>query len=180
MIGREATAPCGHVGECVIGTYVQCLVGCDTNGRVIGPRRGEPGHVHMCACTRCRVRRKVTNIIIRSSEGKDVVNVQWDGISEIKGAMDKPWDARHWFMYDDNGDVVTSGGIYADLAAGPYELHPMRLPGMAFEITTSQQLTNGLTSRPESHYTKLKSRVFVPPKGSTDAIWDALAKIRHL
>ncbi len=28
-VGRIATAPCGHRGEVVIGTYVQCLENCE-------------------------------------------------------------------------------------------------------------------------------------------------------
>ncbi len=39
-IGREGTAPCGHPGEYVIGTFVQCLQGCDSKpGSPRGARR---------------------------------------------------------------------------------------------------------------------------------------------
>lgn len=30
-IGRISVAPCGHKGEMIIGTYVKCLAGCDSN-----------------------------------------------------------------------------------------------------------------------------------------------------
>lgn len=29
MDGKPGKAPCGHVGEHVIGNYVRCLIGCD-------------------------------------------------------------------------------------------------------------------------------------------------------
>ncbi len=28
--GRKAQAPCGHAGEVVIGTFIQCLRGCES------------------------------------------------------------------------------------------------------------------------------------------------------
>ena len=31
MYGKAVTAPCGHPGETIIGTYVRCLRGCDAN-----------------------------------------------------------------------------------------------------------------------------------------------------
>jgi len=30
MIGKPGTAPCGHPGEVMVGNYVRCLRGCDS------------------------------------------------------------------------------------------------------------------------------------------------------
>ncbi len=35
--GRKAIAPCGHPGECVIGTFVTCDQGCDAVPRHVDP-----------------------------------------------------------------------------------------------------------------------------------------------
>lgn len=32
-IGKVSVAPCGHKGETIIGTYVKCLVGCDSQAK---------------------------------------------------------------------------------------------------------------------------------------------------
>lgn len=42
--GKEGFAPCGHRGECVIGTYYRCLVGCDDKAvpEPVKPEKTQP------------------------------------------------------------------------------------------------------------------------------------------
>lgn len=37
IIGKISVAPCGHKGEAIIGTYVKCLAGCDSNAPAHAP-----------------------------------------------------------------------------------------------------------------------------------------------
>lgn len=42
--GKKGTAPCGHPGTHVVGTYVQCDVGCDRVAGEGDESDGVPGH----------------------------------------------------------------------------------------------------------------------------------------
>lgn len=110
MIAPAPKAPCGHVGEVVVGTYVRCLQGCEGGAAKTGGRLGEPGHVEACACRRCRIRRAATTIVVRSREGKDVVRVPWDGTAEsVTWSPKEDADARNWMLLDAEGAVLASG-----------------------------------------------------------------------
>jgi hypothetical protein len=51
--GRKAKAPCGHLGETIIGTYVQCLK-CDKQAapKYIPPEKTEPMRTPRCPTCR--------------------------------------------------------------------------------------------------------------------------------
>jgi hypothetical protein len=105
------TAPCGHPGEAIIGTFVRCLKGCDslTKAAPVSARR-TPGHVEMCACKMCQIRRSVSTIVLRSKDGDDVAKVPWDGNKDkVSFKVDKTAKLRHWSMLDAQGAEVASG-----------------------------------------------------------------------
>lgn len=102
-------APCGHPGEAIIGTYVRCLQGCD-GGQKATSRRGEPGHVDSCACSKCDVRRRATTIVYRSKDGRDIVRAAWDGVAErVDWEARITAQARHWVLEDAGGKKLASG-----------------------------------------------------------------------
>ncbi len=124
MEGRSGTAPCGHPGEAVIGTYYRCLTGCDAVAKKTAtpPRRGLAGHVEMCACKPCQIHRRVTHIVLRSYDGKDLATIEWDGVSSyVTWKATKSGRIRHWRMFDADGPVVVevaSGMLDADQLEG--------------------------------------------------------------
>lgn len=112
----SVTAPCGHPGEHVIGAYVRCLQGCTKDPYVQPkapppPARKTPGHVDMCACPMCTVRRRGREVILRTKDGKEYRapwdgsqdKVSWNYTGKVKGEL------RHWKLVDEDGDVV--GGM---------------------------------------------------------------------
>lgn len=130
MIGKPGVAPCGHAGEHIVSTYVQCLIGCDTAGRRLIPRQGELGHKQLCTCLHCKVRRTVIVVLLTNDAGSIIKNLHWDGLKNIKGHSNTPWAVSKWMMLDDSGDIVADGAFCASLSSGPFELNPMRLIDM--------------------------------------------------
>lgn len=98
-------APCGHPGIPIIGTYVQCALGCD--GSAPARHRGEPGHVMNCACRPCQLRRRVMVIVLRTRDGRDARRMPWDGITDIiKFTSAEPAEVRHILFVDADGKVL--------------------------------------------------------------------------
>lgn len=100
---------------------MKCLEGCDrkeiqlkTPGpvRVMTPskRRGEPGHVDDCACAPCQIRRRAKFAVFRDRFGLDIGRVYWNGAdNDIEWHAQSTGTIRHWYLTDDNGDVVAGG-----------------------------------------------------------------------
>ncbi len=172
MIGRAGTAPCGHKGEAIIGTYYACTEGCDTNGRRIAPRRGKEGHVDMCACRECYIRRTVDHIVLKTDDGSTVEH-DWNGVDDISGDRPAAWKARHWLMYDSKWKLVAKGDILADLVPGKYYIRPLALPGLMFLTTQYVQPVMQKAAAPppaswsawQNVYKNLKSTTIIPYKG---------------
>lgn len=74
-------APCGHVGERVIGAYVRCTEGCE--GARKQALRGDDGHVEGCACARCQIKRKAVSIELVGSKGELLAKADWNGRDDI-------------------------------------------------------------------------------------------------
>ena len=62
--GRRMKAPCGHLGEAVIGTYVQCLR-CDKDAApaAVAPEKTEPMRAPQCpGCSSNNIERFPTDV----------------------------------------------------------------------------------------------------------------------
>lgn len=115
------TAPCGHVGERVIGGYVRCAEGCE--GPVTALVRGEPGHVHACACGPCRIRRRGHYVVMRDREAHNVARVYWNGgNNSLMFHVSRAVVLRHWRLEDAEGEVVSSGNCDFSATAGYYHV----------------------------------------------------------
>jgi hypothetical protein len=109
----QTLAPCGHPGRVVIGTYVECSLKCAEKS---APVRGVPGHVVMCACKPCQVRRDGVRIVLRSKDGKDVVSMPWDGIARQLVFSSAARSAiRHWWLLDKDDCILASGALSFDM-----------------------------------------------------------------
>lgn len=121
--GKVAIAPCGHTGETIIGNYVRCLVGCE--GAPLMPKRGVPGHVDNCACKPCQFRRITTHIVLRDRNGKNWMQIEWDGIADaIEVDGKKSGEIRAFLFLDKDGNTVAKGMIEASLVPGKFVIKP--------------------------------------------------------
>lgn len=106
----QPKAPCGHPGEVIIGTFVRCLQGCDSARTNPPARRGVPGHVEMCACKPCQIRRRTRTIIIRSKAGEDLCRAAWNGRDDNPYVLfDRAGLPRHFALLDEDGNIIASG-----------------------------------------------------------------------
>lgn len=124
---------CGGPATPIVGTFVLCAK-CDGAPKP-AVRRGEPGHVEMCACKRCQIRREVTVIELVGRAGEVIGRVPWDG--EAMAVLWRPLLTgyiAHWRALDAEGSVVGDGvcvrngkpdsvHVTADPDAGDYRLH---------------------------------------------------------
>lgn len=111
MFGKVSVAPCGHTGETIIGNYVRCAVGCDSGSPRIA-RRGEPGHVVDCACKPCQIRRRATEIVLRTKSGRDFVRVAWNGVQdELKVQVQGSDYVTNYKFLDSDGNIVAQGEL---------------------------------------------------------------------
>lgn len=116
-------APCGHPGEYVIGTYVRCLQGCTKDPHTSAyqppaPKKGEPGHVDLCACPACTVRRRGNEVVLRTKDGREV-RLPWDGAKpKVSWTADMQVTVRHWKLVDKDGDVLLDGTCNLNVPPG--------------------------------------------------------------
>jgi hypothetical protein len=119
----DKTAPCGHPGEPVVGTYVRCLQGCAKDPRVhttpIAKKRGEVGHVDYCGCKPCTLRRRARKVVFRTKKGV-TAEVAWDGIAkEVSWMAPAVKDKlRHWRIVDEDGDTLADGMLDVEFSPG--------------------------------------------------------------
>ncbi len=123
-MNHQFYAPCGHVGEPIIGTFVRCLAGCDSKMKSTGSgRRGSPGHVVDCACKPCQIHRSVTTIVLRSALGEDMARIPWDGVTLVpRGRVTTPGSVRGWRMLDTDGSIVAENTAGGYLSRGDVEV----------------------------------------------------------
>lgn len=118
---KPAVAPCGHPGTHVTNTFITCNYRCgfgDTRVPILSNPRREPGHVDMCACAPCQIRRRSERLELRDHQGLKV-SLTWDGVrNRIDWTPGRSFNARHYSFRDVNGDEVASGVVHVDLVAG--------------------------------------------------------------
>lgn len=118
MSGKSGIAPCGHPGTYVTSTFITCNERCEfQTAKPVVARRGEPGHVDMCACAPCQIRRRTEYINLIDKDGRLVHTFLWDGVkNELDWVPTRAAEIRHWRMHDAVGDMVASGNLAFDLA----------------------------------------------------------------
>lgn len=120
-MSKPGIAPCGHPGTYVTNTFITCNFRCgfgDTRVPILANPRREPGHVDMCACAPCQIRRKSERLELTDHLGQKA-SLTWDGVrNRIDWTPGRSFKARHYSFRDVNGDEVASGIVHADLVAG--------------------------------------------------------------
>lgn len=119
-MSKRGTAPCGHPGTYVTANFITCDYRCefDSPKAVTANPRREPGHVDMCACAPCQIRRRSEWLVLTGKCGTRALLV-WDGVANrVDWVPGIDFEVRHYSFRDANNDEVASGEIWADLKAG--------------------------------------------------------------
>lgn len=123
---------CGGPATPIVGTFSVCPK-CD--GAAAPSGRGEPGHVEMCACKRCQIRREVAAFQLVGTAGEVIACVPWDGRELSVNFRPKlTGTIAHWRALDADGKRVGEGvcekrgkpctiSVSADPLAGDCKLH---------------------------------------------------------
>lgn len=116
----KGTAPCGHPGTYVTANFIACDRRCEFAGPqiAVSPTRREPGHVDMCACAPCQIRRRATKIELVSADGW-TSHIPWDGVTnKISWTPPRNATIRHWSFIEDDGTEVARGTIDVQVLGG--------------------------------------------------------------